>query len=348
MLPHGQGEMLKVAILLNRLANQGRAAQKWNAIAPLVRQQLADKASTLEVLDTSEALNQVPLLIESGYQMLIAAGGDGSVHFLLQEMMKHRREGLLLGAVGLGSSNDFHKPFTQFIRGIPVRIDPVQAKKQDVGCMRYTDEAGTTQTRYFLINASIGVTANANWLFNHPDAVLRRLKGRFVPLAILYAAIKTILRHRNFKLRLESDQFCCFGRFANVAMLKSAHVSGSLTYDQHLLSDDGLLGLNICEEMSRSQLLRVLADLSRSVFSGKAGRFSAYIRQLHIDTMGQQLPLEMDGEVVLASDIHCSILPGALSVVQTLPKSAEWTGCEGGKRGEKSLLTQYDPVAKKA
>ncbi len=68
--------------------------------------------------------------------------------------------------------------------------------------------------------------------------------------------------------------------------------------------------------MSRWQLLRVLVDLSHATFSGKPGRIAEYVRQVQIDTLGRLLALELDGEVVLASDINCSILPRALSVVQ--------------------------------
>lgn len=312
----GKIRKYKTAILLNPRANHGRAAHKWAAIEEAVKKQIAETSSEILLIEAGDPLHTVESLIASGYEMLIAAGGDGSVHFLLQEMMRHHHPGLILGAIGLGSSNDFHKPFQSTLQGIPLRIDPRQAKMQDVGYMEYTDAAGIRQKRYFLINASIGVTANANWLFNHPDGVLRLLKGRFVSLAILYAAVKTILRHRNFPLQIEAEPYCGNGLFANVAILKNVHVSGAFQYDQHLSFDDGLLGLNICCRMSRWQLLRVLIDLSHATFSGKPGRIAEYVRQVQIDTLGRLLALELDGEVVLASDINCSILPRALSVVQ--------------------------------
>jgi diacylglycerol kinase (ATP) len=313
----GETSKRKTAILLNPGASHGRAESKWTPIEEEVRRQLADTASEILLIKAGDPQYPVEFLIASGYSMLIAAGGDGSVHFLLQEMMQHYRPELILGAIGLGSSNDFHKPFGYTLRGIPLRIDPRLARMQDVGCIQYTDEAGTRQKRYFLINASIGVTANANWLFNHPDSLLRVLKGRFVSLAIFYAAVKTILRHQNFTLQIKADQFCSFGRFANVAILKNVHVSGAFQYDQHLGYDDGLLGLNICAAMSHFQLLRVLSDLSHAVFSGKPGRTAEYVRQVQIDTLGQLLALELDGEVVQAYDIHCSVLPGALAVIQS-------------------------------
>ena len=306
----------KIAIILNPRAGHGRAVRRWRTIESAVRRQLLPQAAAVDVFEAGQAGSSGAELAAAGYSLLLAAGGDGSVNHLLQELMTledaHRP---MLGAIGLGSSNDFHKPVGRQTGGIPLRIDPALARLQDVGRVLYQDEGGQQQQRYFLINASMGVTADANWLFNHPDACLRLLKGRSSSLAILYAAVRTIVTHRNSPLELVADGQRQAGYFANVALLKSPHVSGSFTYDQALRSDDGRLGLNICGDISRWQLLGVLADLSRGRFSGGEGRQSLYVQLLHIHTFGPQA-LETDGEVMLAEDIQFSLLPKAVYVIQ--------------------------------
>ena len=66
--------------------------------------------------------------IEDGTRLFIAAGGDGTVSALADELVWARGRIPLgeftLGAVGLGSSNDFHKPFGRAVGGVPVRIEP--------------------------------------------------------------------------------------------------------------------------------------------------------------------------------------------------------------------------------
>lgn len=306
----------KIAILLNPRAGHGRALGRWRSIERSIRRQLLPQATAVDVFEAGQAGSSGAELAAAGYSLLLAAGGDGSVNHLLQELMaieeNHRP---LLGAIGLGSSNDFHKPVRRHVSGIPLRIDPASAQPQDVGRVLYRDEEGQQQQRYFLINASLGVTADANWLFNHPDACLRLLKGHSSSLAILYAAVRTIVTHRNSPLELVADGQLQAGHFANVALLKSPHVSGSFTYDQALRSDDGRLGLNICGDISRWQLLGVLADLSRGRFSGGEGRRSLYVQQLQIHTFGLQA-LETDGEVMLAEDIRFSLLSKAVVVIQ--------------------------------
>jgi diacylglycerol kinase (ATP) len=309
----------KIAILLNPWAGHGRALQRWQTVAGAVGRQLAQQAAAVDIFEAGQPGSNAAALAAAGYTVLLAAGGDGSVNYLLQELMALEGARPLLGAIGLGSSNDFHKPLRAQAGGVPLRIAPALAQPQDVGRVLYRDENGQEQQRYFLINASLGVTADANWLFNHPDGLLGLLKGRSTSLAILYAAVSTILRHRNSPLELVADDQLLAGKFANVAVLKSVHVSGSFTYDQQLRSDDGRLGLNTCGDISRRQLLGVLADLSRGRFSGKKGRRLLYVQQLQIRTFGLQA-LETDGEVMLAEDIRFSLLPKALHVIQSGPQ----------------------------
>lgn len=309
----------KIAILLNPRAGHGRARERWQTVAGAVCRQLSQQAAAVDIFEAGRPGSSAADLAAAGYTVLLAAGGDGSVNHLLQALMALEGVRPLLGAIGLGSSNDFHKPLQVPAGGVPLRIAPALARPQDVGRVLYRDENGQQQQRYFLINASLGVTADANWLFNHPDGLLALLKGRSTSLAILYAAVSTILRHRNSPFELIADGQLLAGNFANVAVLKSPHVSGSFTYDQALRCDDGRLGLNTCGDISRRQLLGVLADLSRGRFSGKEGRRSLYVQQLHIHTFGLQA-LETDGEVMLAEDIRFSLLPKALQVIQSGPQ----------------------------
>ncbi len=63
--------------------------------------------------------------------VLHRGGGDGTVHALVEALaLAPRRpplDHLTLGAVGLGSSNDFHKPVGRRVGGVPVRLSPWRA-----------------------------------------------------------------------------------------------------------------------------------------------------------------------------------------------------------------------------
>ena len=136
-----------------------------------------------------------------GHDVVVAAGGDGTVNGVLNAILANDVD-VALGAIGLGSSNDFHKPFAadRSVAGVPVRLDPAQAVRADVGKATLTDPDGAMRTRYFVLNASLGVVAQGNAFFNAPDRTLRALKKTSVDLAIAYAALVSISRFKPIAL----------------------------------------------------------------------------------------------------------------------------------------------------
>ncbi len=74
--------------------------------------------------------------VAKGERAFIAAGGDGTVNLLLNAVMELGSgvTDIRIGAVGLGSSNDFHKPHgpDSVIAGVPVRVDCNSARPCDV------------------------------------------------------------------------------------------------------------------------------------------------------------------------------------------------------------------------
>jgi hypothetical protein len=125
--------------------------------------------------------------IQAGEREFISAGGDGTVNALVNALASmlgpEELRNVTVGALGLGSSNDFHKPYTHTIHGFPARIDFDRARPRDAGCLSFD-----SCRRFFLVNASAGVTANANAFFNGPDTGLRLLKSVSTAAAISYAA----------------------------------------------------------------------------------------------------------------------------------------------------------------
>jgi diacylglycerol kinase family enzyme len=213
-----------------------------------------------------------------------------------------------LGGIGLGSSNDFLKPAGMLLGNVPCRIRIEKSVLADVGKVVYTGEDGKERTHYFIVNSSLGITAEANRNFNRGGLPVQFLKPRLLGAAILCAAVKAILRFENIPVSLRVDgppdgpQGPIDLRLSNLSVLKNPHVSGSYIYDQEIRADDGRLGLNYCSEMSTWELLRTLWDLRQGHFSGKARRVSMAVTkvQVHSDEL---IALELDGEVVMAKEI---------------------------------------------
>ena len=92
-----------------------------------------------ENLDISNA-------ILKGERKFIAAGGDGTINYLLNEILSNPSKTIIdeiqIGAIGLGSSNDFHKPMysSRLINGIPCKVDFTNTEERDIGCITYVHD----------------------------------------------------------------------------------------------------------------------------------------------------------------------------------------------------------------
>jgi len=304
-------------ILINPYAGGSTAEKKWKTDGSEILTRLHGWA--IHTLNGYNAAAQtIEEALNRGETDFVAAGGDGTVNSVLNHIVRFagqkQRQNVRLGAVGLGSSNDFHKPFTsQSIHNIPYKLEFAQARFRDVGRLTFLED-GIWRTRYFLVNASCGITAEANRRFNGSDNILRTLKRVHTQSAILYAAIKTILQHRNFTAAISSSEgFSWRGELTNLGILKNPHFSGNLRYDIPTKLDSGKFGVALCEKMRRIDIFRLLNSLSRGKFKGL--RRTVWFPTSSITvTADRPFLVETDGEIITTTAARFTVLPHYLKV----------------------------------
>jgi diacylglycerol kinase family enzyme len=300
-----------VLVFLNKRASYGRAGSRWSAIVD----ELAERTGGFHVEEIRSAegtADSMRRAIEGGEHVFVAAGGDGTVNLVLNAMMGLPEEAeLTLGAVGLGSSNDFHKPFTSesTVAGVPVRLDCERAAPHDVIRVDIEHGDGDRDVRYAIINASLGITAEANASFNAATPLIKAARRISVDAAIVASVLHTLATNRAIRCRIEIDGFD-EGMFSvsNLGVIKNPHFAGSFCYDTPIARDDGLIGLNLCEGLTRFQALATLAALRRRRFAGRPKTRSWIARRASVEG-DRVFPLETDGEIVRARTAEFSVVP---------------------------------------
>lgn len=304
-------------VLLNPTAGGGRGRARWRGLT----QRLNGQLGPFELCDASLPRHveaRVAACLRVGERRFVAAGGDGTVNLLVASLVNVASPADLarvaVGAVGLGSSNDFHKPFRDRLRGIPYRLEFGAAARRDLGVLRYTDPDGAAHRRFWINNASVGVTADGNHRFNAPGPLLRHLKRVSSGLGIAYAALSALLAHRPRRMRLQTDDGPIVTvSVSNLGVVKNPHFAGSLRYDSPFEPASGAFHVHLLEGQSRARLLSALLGLARGRFAGRPGSRSWRASKLMLQA-AEPFPIEVDGEVVLARRACFALRPGCLRV----------------------------------
>ncbi|HNV48294.1 MAG TPA: hypothetical protein PKJ16_14710, partial [Spirochaetota bacterium] len=226
------------------------------------------------------------------------------------------RASVIFGAIGLGSSNDYHKPMDQSprIADVPAHIDDKNARLVDVGKAVMVDTAGKKIVRYFILNASIGFVAEGNAYFNTNKPVLAWFKRRNTDLAILYTIIVMLCTYKNIKASISLDGGIRKRyTITSLGILKKVQFSGDFVYDTPVTADDGMFDVNLWENMGRIGILGTLAALSKGKFTGRKKTRTWRAQSVEI-APDRPIHLELDGETTEIVSAELSVVHKAVKI----------------------------------
>jgi diacylglycerol kinase (ATP) len=302
---------MKTKLIVNPNADLGRA---WRTVADLrylVEQYGgADWAGTVYPTHAVELARQAA---EAGYELVIAAGGDGTVHEVLNGLMQAQVEQRpRLGVIPLGSGNDFAhavgldpKPavaLRQAFEGSPKRID--------LGVF----QIGQGRREYF--DNALGIGFDTTVTIR--SRKLTWLRGFLIYLVAVLQTI--ILNHEAPAMKVVTDTESWQDESILFVIGNGKREGGGFLVTPDARPDDGLLHYATIRHVSRLKMLRLLPE----VMSGTHGRFKEDVRmgvlrrmELHAD---RPLYIHADGEIIsgFGSDVRelqVEIVPGAIEVM---------------------------------
>jgi diacylglycerol kinase family enzyme len=305
--------------VVNVHAGAGTAYAKWQRISPALSCRVGMSAvlAMHRVEDTRLAVADA---LSSGESRFVAAGGDGTVNLLANLILETASEDQLrsvkLGAVGLGSSNDFHKPARaeETLFGIPCKVNFDRAVQRDVGQVTATLADGRTLTRYWLLNGSLGLTARGNRLFNEPTSFLAALKRYAPSAAILLSALRAIRLFRGIRLDvMAGDGRAATWLVSNMAIVKSPYFAGGMRYDSPYEPLSGRFTVHLYPHVSRMHAVALLWSLAHGRFAPLKRGQTWSVSKLTVS--GEScFDLELDGEVLQATRAEFSMHSRRLQV----------------------------------
>lgn len=301
----------KVKLIFNPTADKGQAWQIASDLRPIVANfGHADWSGTVYPTHATELACQAG---EQGYDMVIALGGDGTVHEVINGLMQIPEvKRPVLGIVPIGSGNDFaqsirvpQKPDLALVHALHAPPHPV-----DLGL--FSDATGRKE--YFDNTLGIGF-----------DAVVT-IRSHKLPLVqgfmmYLTAVIQTIILNFNaMQLHVETESETWDLSTLMLTLCNGSREGGGFLVAPKARINDGLIDYATICKVSRLMMLRLVPE----VMKGTHGRFkqvrTGTCRKMSI-TSDRALFIHADGEIFTGfnTDIHnlsMQVIPNAIQVVR--------------------------------
>ncbi len=227
--------MLKYALILNPNAGRGKGAKLADEIVTLARAKLGDV--TLFKTEYVGHAKEIASKIKNEFDVLIAAGGDGTVHEIVNGMMFGRTT---LAAIPIGSGNDF-------IKMLDLTKDPGEAIKVIKNNVRKKIDVGQVNDQYFPNGVGIGFDA---WVVIESSKV-RRLRGFLI---YLYSVLKTVFVYKNQNIMLTVNGNTEAREIFLIAVGNGRAMGGGFFLTPNAEIDDGLFDICIIRGLKKREV----------------------------------------------------------------------------------------------
>jgi len=296
--------LAKTCVIYNPRAGRGGSARTWRCVRDLL-------GDTVDYRPSERPWHASELAEEAareGFESVAAAGGDGTVHEVINGLIRTDSRDVTFSVLPLGSGNDYARmirtPFDA--EGMVARLRSEDVWPVDAGIVTYDGNQ-----RYFCNTIGTGLSGYVTCEAKN----IRWLRG--LPLYGL-AALKAICKHfHSCPVVLTEDERECSTQLLYMAVALGQAEGGGFIVAPDARLDDGLFDLLHVTQMTRWQALGYLPKMIR----GKLPPGSEQIRRSNARCVRvvseRPLPLHADGEVLATTEngfTECEIrlLPGRL------------------------------------
>ena len=246
-----------------------------------------------------DAHRQAQEAIQNGCRWLIACGGDGTIHEIVNAIAA--KPNIVLGLIPCGRGNDF-------ARALKIPNNPEQAVQVLLNGKPFEIDVGRIGDVYFDTIVTCGYDAE----------VSRRASEANTPFSgtatYVYTAITTLFSYNTPAARLEGD----FGVYEGDILLAASgitpHYGGGFKIVPDAVLNDGLLDVCIIEPVSRPTVLRMLVKL---FWGGHTSHPAVSIQRTKSLTIKTEPPtlLYADGEKVGYTPATVELVERGLTVL---------------------------------
>jgi diacylglycerol kinase (ATP) len=315
----------KYKVILNPVAGHGNGLKSLPALTHLLAVQGLDY-DLAQTEGVGHALELARGAAAAGYDVIVAAGGDGTVNEVVNALMEVRQSGSpppALGVLCVGRGNDL-----AYSLGIPVELEAAcralaedRRRWIDIGRLASgVDEQNQLvpllgkipQGRYFANCVGIGFDA----IVTIEVAKLPRWGGF---ASFLVGIFKTVFLYNRAPLAaIEFNDQKIVQRSLMISIMNGRQLGGGgFIMAPHSQPDDGMLDLCIAEQMGALAVFRMVPYFAKGTQATQPRIKMARTSRLSVTAQDGPLPAHTDGEIICTEGkrLEVELYPRQLEVI---------------------------------
>ena len=309
--------MTRYKIIVNPTSGRGTGAES----IPYVERALGEYGLEFDIVQTEHPWHAVGLARDaasSGYDYVIAAGGDGTANEVLNGLMQAKLAGTgssVMGILCVGRGNDF-------AYGMDILEDLEQGCKALVNPYKRTVDVGRVtggqypEGRFFGNGIGMGFDAVVGF-----EAVkMTRLTGF---ASYIVAVLKTVFLYYKAPLvAIEFNGEKMEQRALMVSVMNGQRMGGGFMMAPEGKVNDGLFDLCIAREVSRPRIFALVPHFMKGTQATQEPIRMARAQKVVITAIEGVLPAHADGETLCEEGdrLEAEILPQQIEMISQSPE----------------------------
>jgi diacylglycerol kinase (ATP) len=304
--------MAHYEIILNPAAGRGRGERS----IPIIEAQMQQLGLEYTITRTSgpgHATELAQEAVRQGAQVVVAAGGDGTVNEVINGLMLAKQAGLgqaCLGVLPVGRGNDF-----AFSMNLPVEISTccqvLAADKRhwiDIGFVKGGDYP---EGRFFGNGVGVGFDAvvgfealKLKWLTGFPSYIVAALRTMFI-----YAHAPVV------DVALDSETLRLPALM--VSVMNGRRMGGGFMMAPDGDASDGMFSLCLVNQVSQLAILKIIPLFLKGTQSGHPAVRMCKSQKVRVTAVKGTLPAHADGETlcIAGQELEMENLPASIQLV---------------------------------
>jgi len=300
---------MRVKVILNPWSDRGNAVKVTEQIKALGAQY---GQFDLEMTSRPGHATQLATeALDAGYDLIVAAGGDGTVHEVSNGLVHGGRSQATMGVIPIGSGNDF-----AYALKIPTGLEEAvnrlfTGERRQISLARIEDDKG----RFSIVANGIGIGFDATISIESRN--ITRIHGFAMYLLATLRTIAFYYQTPNFEVQFDGETIQ--QKVLLLALGVGPRAGGGFLLTPEATHFDNLLDSCTVDPVKRLTMLRVLTKVMKGSHTNLP--FVTMRRSQYINIKSDQpLPIHTDGEIFAYPEdqvhrVTITSLPDALAVM---------------------------------